>query len=106
MKNIGGSLLPSSSPHILKPIPFKHGRLQVYPWPEMDTHYLAFVTERESITLASHPNGFSCYALAERTISGNVQRVREQAEYIVRCGGTTYAIDRICEFAAGEIPHL
>ena len=98
MKNIGGSIFASSAPHILKPMPFKHGRLQVYPWPEMDTHYLAFVTGCESVTLASHPNGFSCHALAERMIAGDVDRVREQAEYIVRCGGTTYPIDRLCEF--------
>jgi hypothetical protein len=88
LKNIGGSILPSSSTSILQPMTFKSGKLQVRPMEKEDTHTLVFVTGTEVITLASHPNGFSCYALAERMIRGEEQRTREQAEYIIRCGGS------------------
>jgi hypothetical protein len=95
-KNIGGSILSSSSPHILQPMPFKSGILQVRPIEKEDTHTLVFVSGSEVITLASHPNGFSCHALAERMIRGEEQRTREQAEYIIRCGGTAH-LERIYE---------
>lgn len=32
--------------------------------------------------------GYSCFALAEHIVSGDRERAREQAEYIVRCGGS------------------
>lgn len=88
-RNIGGSHFPSSAPHILLPIMFIGGFLQVRPMPEADTHALFFVSEQGEKVVASHPNGFSCHALAERMVSGDAARVREQAEYIVACGGST-----------------
>src|SRR4051812_15849598 len=96
LRNIGGSIFPSFSTSILQPMPFKSGTLQVRPMEKEDTHTLVFVEATEVRTLASHPNGFSCYALAERMIRGEEQRIREQAEYIIRCGGTA-DLSRIVE---------
>jgi hypothetical protein len=84
--HIGGSLLPSNSPEILRPIPFNGGALQVVPDIEADTHRLTFNGE----VLAEHPNGFSCHVLAERMVQGDLERVTAQADYIVRCGGKGY----------------
>ncbi len=83
-RNIGGSILPSSCPAILQPIAFNGGTLQVMPDHQADTHRLNF----NGKTIASHPNGYSCHSLAERIISGDHKRITDQAEYIVRCGGS------------------
>jgi hypothetical protein len=85
MKNIGSSFFSSSCPKILKALEAKFGVLQVVSDIEQDTHHLVLKGE---IILASHPNGYSCHELATRLISGDVKRSIEQAEYIVRCGGT------------------
>lgn len=82
-KNIGGSILASSCPQILQSMPFKDGRLRVVPDYEADTHHL----QLNGQTIASHPNGYSCHALAERMIAGDTKRIQDQAEYIVACGG-------------------
>ncbi len=47
--------------------------------------------------LATHSNGHSCHALAKRLIAGDAVRVREQAEYILACGGTCRQIEHILE---------
>lgn len=82
--NIGGSILPSNSPQILQSMPFKGKVLQVVSDYEHDTHHLKL----DGKTIASHPNGHSCHALAERMVAGDAERIQEQAQYIVRCGGT------------------
>jgi hypothetical protein len=84
MKNIGGSILPSSCPQILEPLPFRGGVLRVVPDEAVDTHRLTF----NGGTIASHPNGYSCHALAERMIAGEAKRTDAQASYIVACGGS------------------
>lgn len=91
-KNIGGAILPSSSPEILRPIPFKSGHLQVVPDREADTHRLYYTTKDSKVALASHPNGFSCHCLAERIKAGHYDKEArlkflEQAEHIILCGG-------------------
>ncbi len=91
-RNIGGSLLPSSDPQILKPIQASFGTLQVVPLPDEDTHALVLNGET---TLAKHPNGYSCHALAERMQSGNVPLALDQADFIVRCGGFSMDADSI-----------
>ena len=102
-KNIGGGVFASNRPEILVPQPYKGGELVVVPDEGADTHHLEFrrkggegmdeVVKR----LASHPNGFSCNALAERMRFGNRERVVAQAEYLIRCGGMSdmVAIDSI-----------
>ena len=87
MKNIGGSLLLSSSPEILKPIQFKNGILIIIPDYTKDTHRLEFHSGDLKIFLASHPNGFSCSVLAKRIVEQISDKIIEQAKYIVRCGG-------------------
>lgn len=88
MKNIGGSILPSSSPEILKPMPYKMGSLQVQADEGKDTHHLCYIVGDGSKVLASHPNGYSCYNLGRRMIRETPNMSRAQADYIVRCGGT------------------
>lgn len=78
-RHVGGSLLPSSSPRILQPF----AGLQVRVIEAEDTHGLFDIESGE--LLAKHPNGFSCYSLAERIRDG--RRAIEQADYIVACAG-------------------
>jgi hypothetical protein len=87
--NIGHSILPSSCPAILQPMPFKGKVLQVVPDYKADTHHLTL----DGKTIASHPNGYSCHCLAERMIAGNAEKIKEQANYIVACGGRVYESD-------------
>lgn len=84
MRNIGNSILASSCEQILGPMPFGGRVLQVVPDYEKDTHHLTL----NGATIASHSNGYSCHALAERMIAGDAKRIEEQAKYIVDCGGT------------------
>lgn len=78
-RNVGGSILPSNDAQILKP----RADLQVRVIAEHDTHGLFRVSD--GTLLARHPNGYSCAELMKRIISG--KKPREQAEYIVMCGG-------------------
>ena len=96
MKNIGGSIFPSSCPEILREIAFKtgakDGTLQVVADEQRDTHDLVFsgkiFGDHETFTVASHPNGYSCHELAKRMVSGQRSKACEQAVYIVACGGS------------------
>lgn len=94
-RHIGGSILPSSDPFILSPMVLPFGTLQVRPIVELDTHGLFHAHDRGETLLATHPNGYSCRALAERMAAGDEKRVRDQAEYIQACGGTTRHHDHI-----------
>jgi hypothetical protein len=92
-KNIGGSLLPSSSPAIFNPIETPFGILVVRELPEEDTHVLLLSKDSGLTTIAKHPNGFSCHALGQR-LSGKAcgpwpsrGEWQKQADYIVECGG-------------------
>lgn len=92
-RHVGGSLLPSNNSRILQPM----GKLQVRVLPELDTHGLFFTHEQGEMLIAIHPNGFSCYELAERMSAGvdNAQRAIDQAQYILNCGGLTININHI-----------
>jgi hypothetical protein len=70
------------------------------------THSLVLVTahEHEEITLATHPNGHSCYALAKRMTTGDDDKVTEQAEYITRCGGEVLPNKEILLYVGIEKP--
>jgi hypothetical protein len=81
---IGGSLLPSSEPRLMVPIESSFGKLQVHADIDADTHRLTL----DGKEIAAHPNGYSVHNLAERIVKGDMERVRQQAEYIVACGGT------------------
>jgi hypothetical protein len=104
-RNIGGSLLPSSSPEVLRPILYLDGVLQVIPDEAADTHRLFYIKGEKRTELASHPNGHSCHELAKRIIAysahapdkENRLRYLEQAEYIILCCGTVdfVAINRV-----------
>lgn len=89
LRHIGGSLLPSNEPRILQPLAGAYGTLQVRALPERDTHSLYF---NETLCLASHPNGYSCHALAERILAvwrgdWTVAHAMAQFDYIIACGG-------------------
>lgn len=80
-------VLPNSAPHILKPIAVEGGALQVVWLPELDAHGLFFKREGDATVLATHNNGYSCHALAERLVKGDWTRIVQQADYIRDCGG-------------------
>lgn len=94
-RHIGGSLLPSSAPHILQRIPFASGALQVRALADLDTHALFHTHDRGESIVAMHPNGYSCRELAERIVQRDEKRIRDQAEYIQLCGGVTRHHDHI-----------
>ena len=106
VSRIGGSILPSSDPTILKPLNGLHGLLQVIPIPEADTYGLFFTAKDGKSCLAQHSNGYSCHNLAVRLVdvwSGK----REQAyalaqfDYILSCGGLGKSRESIAHIAAG-----
>lgn len=94
--NIGGSLFSSSSPEIFNPLPFTSrlwpGVLQVSPDEANDTHHLMLVNGNSWTILASHPNGFSCHALARHISKGDADSAVRQLVYIIACGGTASAV--------------
>ena len=88
-RNMGGSILPSSDPQILRPLHACGGSFQVNPDPLNDTHTLTF----NGSLLASHPNGYSCQNLADRMAQAwagkrTVAYALEQFDYVIACAGT------------------
>lgn len=88
VSRIGGSILPSSEPRILQPLVGQHGAFQVRPLPELDTYGLFF----DDSLIATHPNGYSCHSLAERTLAvwegaRDEAYAMAQFDYILSCGG-------------------
>lgn len=101
---IGGSLLASSEPRILMPLQGAHGTFQVRPLPDLDTHAL-FLDDH---LLAMHPNGYSCFNLAERIIAAwdgkrDAAYPLEQFDYILACGGVGPSRGTIEYFARGKV---
>ena len=97
--HFGGSILPSSEPRILAPLTCGFGRLVVRPLPDENTYALVFMAVNGvEAVVAKHPNGYSCRALAERMAARDGERICEQAEYIVRCGGKTIPVSEILTF--------
>jgi hypothetical protein len=95
MRHVGGSILPSNDSRILKPVATPHGVLQVRVIAELDTHGLFYKSDAGETLLATHPNGYSCRALLDRMAARQVDRVRDQVQYILDCGGTARHIDHI-----------
>ena len=77
------SILPNSSPGILKPL---EGGFWTCWHDELDMHVLYKGFAR----LAGHHNGYSCYELAMRILAGNTERAIAQFDYIKACGGVQY----------------
>lgn len=106
-RHIGGSILASSSPRILKPFHGAHGLLTVIPLVEQDTHALVLTCDGAEVELARHPNGFSCYGLLE-LIELAWARLRKpeealrQLDYILRCGGSGNRDALLAALAKGE----
>ena len=109
-RNIGGSILASSDPIILKPKQISTGVLQVIPHEEFDTHILVFTRNGTDYKnkLVMHPNGYSCENLAKRLIAlldntdpkkdeGLRKNVAEQREYILDCGGMASSLSGILD---------
>jgi hypothetical protein len=114
-QHIGGSILPSSDAQVLKIKSGEHGVFQVRELPEQDTHALYFAKTVEDlgtneIQIASHPNGYSCDTLAKRTISawtdGTTDRVLDQFDYILICGGDGVERDIAEALANGHIDQV
>lgn len=94
-RHIGGSLLPSNEPRILRPVETPFGILQVRVIVELDAHGLFHKHTAGESLLATHPNGYSCCALLEHMAGGNVEGARQQVQYILDCGGTSRHIEHI-----------
>jgi hypothetical protein len=97
MKNIGGSILPSSSPEILTVIKFDGswlwpGNLQVVRDEAQDTHHLMLIDGDNKTLLASHPNGYSCHSLAVRMAKRSRVESADQALHIIACAGSVTAV--------------
>ncbi len=105
--NRGGSLLSSSSPHIMQIMEGKKGAFQVKDMGnELDTAGLfyrplpsEYNPEPGFSLVAMHPNGFSCHALATRIMkaweNGDVENAAAQAQYILDCGGMCIGLSSI-----------
>lgn len=89
------SILANSSPKILKPIGTTFGVLQVRWMDKLDTHQLVLIVNGKETVIASHHNGFSCHSLAERMEAGNQAAIKDQADYIVCCGGEAKPVAEI-----------
>lgn len=96
MGHVGGSLLPSSEPRILRAVETVGGAFQVRVISELDTHGLFHRHAQGETLLATHPNGYSCYALLAFLIAGNVDAAKRQIQYILDCGGTARHPDHVC----------
>lgn len=94
-RHIGGSLLPSNEARILQPVTTSFGTLQVRVIAELDTHGLFHKHAAGESLLATHPNGYSCHELLIRMAAKNVDRVTQQVQYILDCGGTARNVDHI-----------
>jgi len=116
--NRGGSLLPSSAPHILKVMSGKRGAFQVRDLgDDLDSAGLFFKPvpclynpEPKFGLIAMHPNGFSCHDLAQRILKAwenpteyLINRVIVQAQCILDCGGMCKSLDGI-RFIASPLP--
>jgi hypothetical protein len=102
-----GSWLPPSDERILKPMEFPFGTLQVrQPLPLSETHCLILIAGGAERIVASHPNGYSCFELAKRIAAGDYERIRQQADFIDKCGGSVdhEEIARISNFTPVD-PH-
>jgi hypothetical protein len=80
--------LPSSSPEILTEFVTSFGVLQTRALLNGQGFALVLTADGKETEIASHANGFSCHALSERMARRDSLSVAEQAEFIVRCGGT------------------
>ena len=129
---IGGSILPSNDARILQPLALPDGApkgldgerrtdraLVVVASVEMNTHFLVYTrpapkdsrdgrTEWRSI-IAEHANGYSCRALAERIDKAartrdiaDMDRVRDQVNYVENCGGLVRPLDTFLRVVGGE----
>lgn len=94
-RHVGGSLLPSNEPRILRPVETPFGTLQVRVIAELDAHGLFHKHAAGESLLAMHPNGYSCHVLLERMAKGDVDGVRGQVQYILDCGGQARHVDHI-----------
>lgn len=81
-------LLPNSSPEVLTPRTSRHGTLRVVWIEAIDAHGLIISGDGGDTLLATHNNGHSCAALADRICSGNPEWAEAQRAYISACGGT------------------
>lgn len=96
------SILPNSSPEILRERYGCNGILQVVWIEEINAHALFFTDSRGRSLLATHHNGHSCASLAERMLSGDLKRAEDQRAYIVACGGTAKGPSFIADIMGKE----
>lgn len=88
-------MLPSNEACILRPVKTHFGSLQVRVIAELDTHGLFHKHEGGESLLATHPNGYSCHELLKRMSVETADRVRDQVQYILDCGGTAQHVEHL-----------
>lgn len=83
------SILPSSSPEILQPLPYRLGYLQVVPSETTASYFrLVYVSGDTTKELAQHANGFTCYHLGQLMLRHEpAAKLRAHIAYIRDCGG-------------------
>lgn len=87
---MAGSLLPSHDASVLKPVQLGSWTFTIEPLAALQTYIL----KADGSALAMHPNGYSLKELVARlaayragAVSAN--RVQQQWDYILDCGGMT-----------------
>jgi hypothetical protein len=96
--NFGNSVLGSHDDKTYEVLHGRFGNFQVRAWKEEETHAVFFcsLNNNDWTMLATHPNGHSCKALAERILQVWKQacppkHALDQFHYILACGGTGQA---------------
>lgn len=103
-RHMAGSLLPSQSSRTLAPATVGDREFKIIPVPELQTYVLLM----EGSNIASHPNSYSLRELIDRIAahhSGRItaNRVTEQWDYILACGGMTRSKSTL-DFILGRLP--
>ena len=102
--NAARPILANSSPEILLKITSPHGILSVKWIEQIDAHGLFLQREGEML-LATHNNGFSCYALGKALAEGDHQKATRQLDYIKACGGTGASKQTLANILQSASPH-
>lgn len=95
-RHIGGSILPSHDWQVLEPKIGEHGRFETRVLEEEDTHVLLFFPNGsdDPLTVAKHPNGFTCDLMAKLTIKAwetqaqdDIAKAFDHRDYVIAVRG-------------------
>lgn len=103
-RHMAGSLLPSQSSRTLAPVTVGDWEFKIIPAPDLQTYVLT----ANGSNLASHPNSYSLRELVDRIAAHHngkttANRVHEQWDYILACGGMTRS-NTALDYYLGRLP--